>query len=364
MKEFRGYLKGMGIGGWLTNVKRIKLLPAEMRKVITRGDLEHFERYITLEDVKRIASFGVDHIRLAFDQIVIEDNDHPFTYRESGFQHVDRFIGWCKAEGLNVMLNLHKAVGAYCDCTDEGDLLKDSVLQDRFVKLWERLETRYHRETTVAFEILNEVNSCDSENWNALAGRTVSMLRSLNPTRTIVIGSALWNSVTKLKELQVYNDANIAYTFHFYDPFEFTHQKSVIATWNYLYNRDMPYPGDIEYYRDFQRFAKGNPAVYDAFERMDETFIRSRLQPAADWVKAHPDKILYAGEFGTIRHCRPEWRENWMRDVIRFLKQHDIPYCVWNYLSTPYDCNRFSLVDDDRREIVSLEMLRIIQGRV
>lgn len=35
-----------------------------------------------------------------------------------------------------------------------------------------------------------------------------------------------------------------------------------------------------------------------------------------------------------------------------------------NYLSTPYDCNRFSLVTDDDRRIVSQEMLRLIQGKI
>ena len=55
-------------------------------------------------------------------------------------------------------------------------------------------------------------------------------------------------------------------------------------------------------------------------------------------------------------------RENWMRDVIAVLHENDMPYCVWNYLSTPNDGNRFSLVDDDRRQIVSERMLRVIRG--
>ncbi len=53
-----------------------------------------------------------------------------------------------------------------------------------------------------------------------------------------------------------------------------------------------------------------------------------------------------------------------MRDMISLLIEHGIPYCVWNYLSTPNDGNRFSLVDDDRREILSPRLLRIIQGHV
>ena len=92
--------------------------------------------------------------------------------------------------------------------------------------------------------------------------------------------------------------------------------------------------------------------------------LRSSLAPAAAFAKAHPDKILWCGEFGTIRHADMAWREAWMRDVITVLRENDIPYCVWNYLSTPNDGNRFSLVDDDRREILSENMARIIRGEV
>ena len=53
-----------------------------------------------------------------------------------------------------------------------------------------------------------------------------------------------------------------------------------------------------------------------------------------------------------------------MEDVISILNEFDIPYSVWNYLSTPNDGNRFSLVDDDTREILSERMLKIINGTV
>ena len=53
-----------------------------------------------------------------------------------------------------------------------------------------------------------------------------------------------------------------------------------------------------------------------------------------------------------------------MRDVITVLREYDIPYCVWNYLSTPNDGNRFSLVDDESRIILSENMAKIIKGEV
>ena len=88
------------------------------------------------------------------------------------------------------------------------------------------------------------------------------------------------------------------------------------------------------------------------------------LQGAVEFAKAHPDKILWCGEFGTIRHANIVWRENWMADMITILKENDIPYCVWNYLSTPNDGNRFSLVDDEPRRILSDRMAQIIRGDV
>ena len=126
----------------------------------------------------------------------------------------------------------------------------------------------------------------------------------------------------------------------------------------------MYYPGDIDRYRDYHKVVFGNENAYQNYEKMDMDFIRFSLRNAVNFVKQNPDKILWCGEFGTIRHADIKSRENYMRDVISLLKEHDIPYCVWNYLSTPNDGNRFSLVDDDNRKILSEELHRIILGEV
>lgn len=361
MKPFDGYMKGMGIGGWLTNFKRIRLLPPEWRFVLTPGDFEHFENYIMREDVKRIAGFGMDHIRLAFDQIVFEDYDNPFTYRESSFGYIDKFLEWCDKEKINVILNLHKAVGNYCDFTEANSLMKDDGLQQRFIELWLQFEKRYH-DLDMPFELLNELTDRDNSDWNKLAIRTIKEIRKLNPKRKIIIGGGRWNSVDCLKELHVFDDDNVIYTFHFYTLHEFTHQRSILNRNVAIYNREMPYPGDMERYRDSRRFLGEEMGDLDMYERFDYTYLRDHFQPAIDFLNSNPGKHLYLGEFGTIRHCPLQYRENWMRDLIYLAQMSGIAYSVWNYLSTPYDGNRFSLVDDDRRQMVSERMLRIIRG--
>ena len=359
-KKFVGFEKGMGIGGWLTNYKRFNVLPDQWRGPLSPGDFEHFDTYITQDDVRNIASFGVDHIRVGFDQIVLEEK--PGVYRERIFRLIDNFVDWCEEANVNVVLNLHKAIGNYCDIKEDVSLMDDAGLQDRFVALWLEFERRYHDRPDVAFELLNEVRDIDPKLWNDLAQRTVEGIREENPTRKIIIGGTCWNSAGALKHLRLYDDDNVIYTFHVYSPFEFTHQRGVLQAGPLYYNRKMAYPSDIEPYRDYRRFVHGDKNPYPNDQRVDKEWMRKRMQPAFDFVKAHPDKILWCGEFGTIRHCRMEYRENWMRDVISLLKEHEIPYSVWNYLSTPNDGNRFSLVDDDTRVILSPRMLRIIQG--
>ena len=354
------YKKGMGIGGWLTNYKRFNVLPMDKRLELTVGDYEHFDSYITEWDVINIKSMGMDHIRLGFDQIVLETE--PYVYNERTMALVENFVALCQKHGLGIVLNLHKCIGNYCDIEESVTLFDSQELQDRFIALWIELERRFKDNDGVMFELLNEVRDIDPKLWNDLAEKTVNALRRVNKTRKIIIGSTCWNNPNKLDKLKLFDDENVIYTFHVYDPSEFTHQRGVLHWKHLYYNRKMEYPCDIEKYREFYRLVYGNENAYSHVDRMDINYMREIFEPVKKFRQEHPDKILWCGEFGTIRHADINSRENWMRDVISLCKENDVPYSVWNYLSTPNDGNRFSLVDDDRRQILSEEMLRVING--
>ena len=362
MKKIQGLQKGMGIGGWLTNYKRFNVLPQDKRLDITVGDMEHFESYISRKDVEYIASLGMDHIRLGFDQIVLEES--PYRYREKILVILQQFAHWCKEYNLRLILNMHKAVGNYCDILEESGLMQDAELQNRFIGVWLKLEELFTGENDIIFELLNEVVNSNVEEWNLLAEKTINEIRKTNKYRMIIVGGIDWNNPSGLERLKVYDDEKIIYTFHCYAPHEFTHQQGVLQAGPLYYNRKMPYPtDDIERYREYHRVWGMNDAYWD-IERMDIEFLRQYLQPAKRFIEKNPDKILWCGEFGTIRHCNIKYRENWMRDMITILKEWDIPYCVWNYLSMPNDGNRFSLVDDDTRTILSEELGKIIIGEI
>ena len=362
MRRIDHFQRGMGIGGWLTNFKRYVNLPAKWHEDLTIGDFEHFDTYIRQRDIDYIASLGMDHIRLGFDQRVLEEA--PGKYRDCIWRHLDDFVAWCRAAGVRPVLNLHKAVGNYCDCPASGErLLESEALQRRFIDLWLAVERHFAGDDDIMFELLNEVLDVPPEPWNRLAERTRAALRAANPARWLIIGGTSYNAPDKLNLLPDFRDERVIYTWHFYTPVEFTHQRALLQPPMTYYNRDMPYPADMAIYQDFWKVTTGQEKEsYKPYARMDREMLRRLMQGAFDFADRHPDAIVWCGEFGVIRCCPLAYRENFFRDVISLLQEHDQPYCVWNYLSTPYDCNRFGLVDDDRREILSPELARIIAG--
>lgn len=359
--NFAGFERGMGIGGWLTNYKRFNVLPEKWRMQLTVGDFEHFNSYITEADVKYIASLGLDHVRVGFDQIVVEKS--PGVYREEIFALLENFAKWCHKYDLKIVFNMHKAIGNYADIKEDVGLLDSPELQDRFINTWLAFEDRFANDNSIAFEILNEVRMVDPEKWNALADRTVKAIREKNKTRRIIIGSISWNSPKYLKKLRLYDDPNIGYTFHMYAPHEFTHQRGVLQSGPLFYNRAIKYPSSMDRLIEYRKCIGAKYDDYKKFKRFDIEYLRSELAGAFEFAKQHPDKFLWNGEFGTIRHADIESRENYTRDIVKLMREHNIPYCFWNYLSTPNDGNRFSLVDDDTRKVLSPELERIIRTK-
>ena len=153
--QWEGHEKGIGIGGWLTNYKRFNCIPMDKRLDLTVGDYEHFDSYITEKDVKYIASLGFDHIRLGFDQIVVEEK--PGVLRERTMKLIDNFVGWCRDAGINAVLNLHKAIGNYCDVDFPVSLFESDELKENFIALWKNFAERYKDQPHVAFELLNDL---------------------------------------------------------------------------------------------------------------------------------------------------------------------------------------------------------------
>ncbi|MCL2092784.1 MAG: glycoside hydrolase family 5 protein [Treponema sp.] len=350
MKKLDGYMAGPNLGGWISQYRNY--------------DHEHFKSFIVEEDIKTIASWGADHIRLPVDYPVLEDDAQPGTYLESGFEYIDKAITWSKKYGLNVIIDLHKAPGFFFGNLDSNTLFTDPKMQDRFINLWKAIAARYKGEgANVVYELMNEMVEPDSSRWNPMVERLVKGIREVDTEHDIIVGGIMYNSVNALALLPIIDDPNIIYTFHMYEPHGFTHQK---ASWSFAtkeYDRNLSYPSEMEPHIDFLKFSyersKTNPRPsqppvapefklppsYEGLTRMDKEWLHRFMQPAFDFIKKH-DKPLYCGEYGVITHSDMQSREIWHEDVSDILLEYGIGRGVWSYKGMS-----FTLIDQDRKPV-------------
>jgi len=317
---------GVNLGGWLSQY------PAYQE--------EHFQTFITEKDFAQLAAWKLDHLRLPVDYPVIEAN-------EAGLHYLDQALIWAKKYDLNLILDLHHAPGFVFHSPQNSKLFSDLVYEERFLKIWQMLATRYANEgESLIFELLNEVVLPESTPWNKLAQKTVSAIRQIDPTRKIIIGSNNYGSLHHLKELEMVDDPHLIYTFHFYEPMYFTHQK---ASWMPSLNESFHYPGTADaLIKIIDTIKQSHPEMVTTnilgFEKylgkkLDHHLLEEELAPALEFI-TKTGKPLYCGEYGVIDNVPLESRIKWQRDLVAIFRELKIGRACWTYKGL-----NFSLTD-------------------
>lgn len=165
------------------------------------------DNYITGEDIKFIASCGANTIRLPFNYKLFTDEDYMgLTSAQDGFEIVDKVVGWCREEGLYMILDMHDCPGG-----QTGDNIDDSygypwlfespASQELFIDIWTRIAARYCNEPVIlGYELMNEpiATYFDADYFNPmlepLYKRTVEAIRKVDTNHIILLGGPQWNS--------------------------------------------------------------------------------------------------------------------------------------------------------------------------
>lgn len=192
MVLFEKFHKGINIGGWLSQYEFIAQQP-----LTTQNLKNHFDSFITEKDIKQIAGWGFDHIRLPVSGYLLFNPD-TLTLNAGPLSYIDQCISWCEKYHLNMVLDLHDLWGNVYGAMDKPmPLLTDSNLQKNFFCIWEQLTSHLKRETsvTVMFELLNEVSDASGYLWNKMYKETIKKIRRIDVSRPLLIGSNCQNSV-------------------------------------------------------------------------------------------------------------------------------------------------------------------------
>lgn len=338
MRKFEGFQKGVNLGGWLSQC--------------VSYDREHFDNFITEEDIKKIRSFGLDHIRVPVDyDVFMKETPEGDIVNKEGISHIDDCIEWCRNNGLNMILDLHKAKGYMFDqkAVEDADLFfKDESLQEIFYETWEMFAERYGKyKDMLAFELLNEVVDPDvEEKWNEIASTAIKRIRRIAPDSYIIMGGVNYNNVFSVPGITVPVDDKTIFNFHCYEPLCFTHQK---AYWvdGMTEDFDMNYPEDLEVMRkkseEFSRDHMG--AVYNKCLEEEGPFFEKLFKDAVKYA-GEKNVPLYCGEYGVIDRAPVQDTLRWLKDINESFEKHCIGRALWNYKNKD-----FGLMDEHYSEI-------------
>lgn len=293
MKKFDGYKKGVNLGGWLSQCCHT---------------IEHYDSFIGRKDIERIASWGLDHVRLPIDYNLVEDAEGNTL--EKGYSYIDSAIEWCGEFGLKLVLDLHKTAGFSFDKGEkESGFFENDALRERFYRLWEKLAARYGKYSDrVAFELLNEVTDKSYITvWNEAIYGCIEKIRAIAPDTTIIVGSYWNNSPDALPDLVKPYDDNVVLSFHCYDPLVFTHQG---ADW-------------------VDNFDVSSPKSFDEKEINPEYF-EGRFSAALKTAEKY-GAALYCGEYGVIDRASPQDALEWYKAINAAFSRFGISHSAWNY---------------------------------
>jgi endoglucanase len=231
-------LRGIGLGNWML-VEHFMIGLPQVDYVMRQTFVEvlgpekaaafwdaYMQNYFSEADFARIRALGFNHVRLPFSYRHFESDAAPGKWRKQGFEELDRVIGWCRRQGLWVLLDLHSAPG--CQAADwnaesahgEVFLWDNSSDQDRVVALWREIARRYRDEPTVlGYELLNEPDTqfpAQVASLNAFHLRCIRAIREVDERHIIVVDGD--KHVTDLRALDsaTFVDPQVLAAFHFY----------------------------------------------------------------------------------------------------------------------------------------------------
>lgn len=358
----------------LTELDSIEIPGALQEKVMAELDrgynlanwleAERFESYVYDEAfVQDLGEAGFHALRLPIDM------DLYITSRSGSgdalelevdpvfWEILDNFAAWTADSGLSLTIDYHQ----YDASLDLGD----PASVDDVVALWRLVANHFKGDPRgdLYFELLNEPELSTGATavlpvaeWTAAATRMIGAIRAEDTVHTIIFGDVNWYGIAELTERTPFDDDNIVYAFHSYEPFIFTHQG---ASWTDMgTTHDVPYPydptrwsehsSDFGLQKDVPSWVRTQFANY--YKTGNKNALYNHIARAKAWGVTHGKPVI-VNEFGA--YARTAQREDIVRyyaDLIDIYAELEIPWTEWFGIM-----DAEGVVPDDFREAFHLD---------
>jgi endoglucanase len=280
----------------------------------------------TQRDLAEIRKLGFDLVRLPINLHAMTSGPPEHRIDPLLIFFLDQIADWAAREGLHLILDNHSPAPAAGTPPEIGQIL---------VPVWRQLAAHFRDHPAgLYYEVLNEPHGIADALWGQIQEEVIAAIRAADPHHPIVVGPANWNSFRNLRSLPEYADDNLIYTFHFYEPFLFTHQGATWTQPSMLALAGVPFPHDLAPLPGLPSHLAGTwlqGALADYPAEGTVAKVRELLDLAAGF-KAQRQVPLFCGELGVyIPNSDPGQRAFWYQTVRTRLEEQGIPWATWDY---------------------------------
>jgi len=187
---------------------------------------------------------------------------------------------------------------------------------------------RAYPDTVVGYDLYNELRIGIPEwpAWERLAAEAVEVIRPIDPDTPIYISGTDMSNPTgyTYAEPMPFGD-NTVYSFHFYAPHAFSHQKIMVRS---EHDSFVYYPGWVPQidWSNRELCGKGELRWWDRWMLAASVYQVLSFQ-------ARHDVAVHCGEVAPIGYSKPSAAEAsamWTRDALDWMERHHISWHLWN----------------------------------
>ena len=283
-----------------------------------------FSKY-SKKDLQDIKSLGCDVIRLPIELHHMTNGAPNYTIDPVFYNYLDQVIDWTEELQLNLIIDNHTI-----------EVAKSKTVETPLLKIWPQIARHYkERSTALYYEILNEPNTLLASDWAIIQAKVVDSIRVYDKKHTIIVTGADWGGIYGMTKLKKLTDTNLLYSFHFYDPFLFTHQGASWASPSLVDLGGVPFP-----YNAARIPACPTSLIGSWVENGLKTDYKNdgtiaKLKSAIDGALAFSATEgikIFCGEFGVYNlKSLDADRVNWYKEVAGYLTLKSIPWTMWDY---------------------------------
>jgi len=206
-----------------------------------------YDKYTNSDSYVELKNYGFNAVRFYVHYASFEDDDNPYTYKQTGWDWLDQNLTWCANNNIGMVLSIHVPQGGFINTSNCRLYDSDSeaiAYRDRLKALWVAVATRYKNNTAmIGYDLLNEPflpYNADStiplDNYYDYVQDIIDGIRAIDTNKFIVLQrpfgmlrtvSGSGTTVTYYdfpSSSRLVDDEKVLYDFHWYEPSAFCDQ--------------------------------------------------------------------------------------------------------------------------------------------